>query len=60
MNSNTQFPNLSFSSSLDTDPVFLDGQKVLFDKKVALTPVQVEPVSKSSLKANSKIYNHGK
>lgn len=40
----TKFPDLSqsYSGALDDNPVLLNGQKVLFDKKVALLPVALK------------------
>jgi hypothetical protein len=42
MKSQTIFPDLTYAASLSGQPVVLDGQKVLFDKKVTLMPVELE------------------
>ncbi len=44
MNDQYQFPDLShtYTVALEDDPVLLDGQRVLFDKKVTLMPVELE------------------
>ena len=42
----TRFPLLpdgKLTSSMEDKPVVLDGQKVIFDKKITLTPVELEP-----------------
>ena len=42
MDKQTLFPDLTYSASLESSPVQLDGQKVLFDKKVTLMPADLE------------------
>lgn len=44
MKSQNIFPDLtqSYTGALEDKPVLLDGRKVLFDKKVALLPVELK------------------
>lgn len=44
MNQSHLFPDLtmSYAAALEEKPILLDGQKVLFDKKVTLMPVALE------------------
>ena len=42
MNTENIFPDLSVHQALETSPIKLAGQKILFDKKVALMPVELE------------------
>lgn len=44
MKRQTIFPDLSrqHTTALENQPVVLNGQKVLFDKKVTLMPVEME------------------
>ncbi|MEM6697335.1 MAG: hypothetical protein AAF806_07705 [Bacteroidota bacterium] len=48
------FPDLSqrHSSAMEDKPVLLDGQKVLFDKKVTLMPVELEKKTEKNGKSN--------
>lgn len=45
-----KFPDLSnqsaYSASLEENPIKIDGQKVLFDKKVTLLPVELKKEDK--------------
>ncbi len=54
MKSNNIFPDLSRyqSTSLEEQPVLLDGQKVLFDKKVTLMPVALDKQSQKHGQTN--------
>ena len=50
MSSRDIFPVQALSESSDTPAIKLEGQKVVFDKKVSLLPVDIrkeEPTSKS-------------
>jgi hypothetical protein len=42
MHTATKFPDLTYAAALSETPVLLDGQKVVFDKKVILMPVELE------------------
>ena len=44
MKTHIKFPTISqeYAGMMSDDPVKLDGQKVLFDKKVVLLPVELE------------------
>ena len=44
MNRTTRFPDLSHehATAMEASDVKLDGQKVLFDKKVSLMPVAIK------------------
>ncbi len=50
MDKQTLFPDLTYSASLDSQPVQLDGQKVLFDKKVTLMPADLETIKQETHK----------
>jgi hypothetical protein len=59
MSYNTLFPNLTYASSfeLEEKPVLLDGQKVLFEKVVALMPSDKTATSKAMQMAQSATPN---
>jgi hypothetical protein len=54
MTKQTVFPNLHMAASLDSDPVMIDGMKVIFDKKAGLVPVEMEKKSSSNGRSKSK------
>lgn len=54
MKNENKFPDLSeqHAVAMEEQPVLLDGQKVLFDKKVTLMPVELKKKNKPNGKSN--------
>jgi hypothetical protein len=53
----TEFPRLpngQHARAMDAEkPIFLDGQKVIFDKKIGLMPVELEQKTTAHLSKNN-------
>jgi len=54
MKNENKFPDLSqqHAVAMEEQPVLLDGQKVLSDKKVTLMPVELEKKNETNGKSN--------
>jgi len=54
MKSKNKFPDLSqqHAVAMEDAPVLLDGQRVLFDKKITLMPVELEKKNETNGQSN--------